>query len=56
MQGPHPHTFHMAKVHRICHGLVIHPLHGLTMKGKIQGHDQFILYNIFPHKGNVTYK
>jgi len=29
MQRSHPDTFHVAKVHRLCHGLLIHPLHGL---------------------------
>lgn len=30
MQRSHSHTFHVTKVHRICHSLVIHSLHGLV--------------------------
>lgn len=31
MQRSNPNTFHVAKVHCICHSLVIHPLHALKM-------------------------
>ena len=29
VERPHAHTFHVAKVHCVSHGLFVHPLHGL---------------------------
>lgn len=55
MQRSNPNIFHVAKVHRICHGLVIHPLHCLAAGKEDEIKNNFVIGYLFQnHSSNTT--
>lgn len=53
MQRSNPNIFHVAKVHRICHGLVIHPLHRLAAGKEDEIKNNFVIGHLFQNQHNL---